>query len=132
MSPTHELAEKDTLGWSDILSAQLVLPTRANGVRHLLEEALTRKRGELSTLIESDSFDFIRNYIMFEDCISFQIPIGLPLDESDANYVSRKIDPNALKSGNVFVGQMNGRVLPIAASLFASAMVKALENTYNL
>ena len=132
MSPTHELAEKDTLGWSDILSAQLVLPTRANGVRHLLEEALTRKRGELSTLIESDSFDFIRNYIMFEDCISFQIPIGLPLDESDANYVSRKIDPNALKSGNVFVGQMNGRVLPIAASLFASAMVKALENSYNL
>jgi len=120
MSPQHELAKKTSIGWSDLLSTPLVLPTRANGVRHMLEVALTRKGGEF----------FIRNYLLRESCLSLQIPIGLPLDESQGGLVSRKINASAIPEGHVFVGQMNGRVLPIAASLFANEMVKALDDRF--
>ncbi|MEE9334180.1 MAG: LysR family transcriptional regulator [Granulosicoccaceae bacterium] len=131
MSPKHVLAKKQSLGWSDLLSTPVILPTRANGVRHLLEEALSRKGGELQPQIESDSFDFIRNYLMNEECISFQIDIGLPSDEKTANFVSREIDQTAMPGGHLFVGQLNGRVLPTAAALFANEIVKALENRYS-
>jgi len=131
MSPKHALAKKPSLGWSDVLSTPVILPTRANGVRHLLEEALARKGGELQLQIESDSFDFIRNYIMNEQCISFQIDIGLPNDEASANFVSRAIDQSAVPGGHLFVGQLNGRVLPTAAALFANEVIKSLENRYN-
>lgn len=131
MSPEHALANKKSLGWSDLLSTPVILPTRANGVRHLLEEALSRKGGELQPQIESDSFDFIRNYLMNEECISLQIEIGLPLDENNTNFVSKKIDRTAIPGGHLFVGQLNGRVLPTAAALFANEIVKALEIRYN-
>ncbi len=128
MSAEHELTKKSELTWSDILSAKLILPTRANGVRHLLEEALAKKGGELNTVIESDSFDFIRNYIVSENCVSFQIPIGLPQKSDKTSFVTRAIGINAIPHGHVFVGQMNGRALPVAASLFANELIKSLEN----
>ena len=131
MSPNHALAKKQSLGWSDLLSTPVILPTRANGVRHLLEEAVSRKGGELQPQIESDSFDFIRNYLMNEECISFQIDIGLPVDEKAANFVSRTIDQRAIPGGHLFVGQLSGRVLPTAAALFSNDVVKALEIRYN-
>ena len=131
MSPKHVLAKKKLLGWSDLLSTPVILPTRANGVRHLLEEALARKGGQLIPQIESDSFDFIRNYLMYEECISFQTDIGLPSDEDTASFVSREIDQGAIPGGHLFVGQLNGRVLPTAAALFSNEIVKELENRYN-
>jgi len=130
MAPTHELAKKSSIGWSDLLSTPLILPTRANGVRHLLEEAIARKGGEIVPIIESDSYDFIRNYLLNEDCISLQIPIGLPTETTTNGLVARKIDRKVMPEGHVYVGQMNGRVLPIAASLFANEMVKALDAQY--
>jgi len=127
MGPSHVLAQQASIGWSDLLSASLVLPTRANGIRHLLEEALMRKGGELRSIIESDSFDFIRNYVLQEECMSLQIPIGLPPSDTKTGLVSKKIDSAAIPEGHVYVGQMNGRVLPVAASLFANEVVKALD-----
>ncbi len=127
MSPKHALAKQSSIGWSDILSTPMILPTRANGVRHLFEETLTRKGGELQPIIESDSFDFLRNYLLNEECLSLQIPIGLPPEDSDTGFISKKLSRSVIPEGHVFVGQMSGRVLPIAASLFANEVVKALE-----
>lgn len=127
MGASHPLAKKELIGWSDLLSSQVVLPTAANGMRYMLEDAMLRKGDELVKVIESDSFDFIRNYLVHENCISFQLPIGLKRDSSDAEIVSRDIDPRVVPSGNLYVGQLKGRVLPVAAALFANAVVKALE-----
>ena len=137
MSASHPLALKKQLGWSDLLSTKVVLPTASNGMRYILDDAMLRKGDELEKVIESDNFDFIRNYLIHEHCVSFQLPIGLKsmdakdsgLEESD-DIVSRDIDQRAVPSGNLYVAQLKGRVLPVAAALFANAIVKALELRY--
>ena len=130
MATTHPLAEKEVLGWSDLLSTPVVLPTPANGIRYLLDESQLRKGDELKKIIESDNFDFIRSYLLHEHCITFQLPIGLPSDLQQSDYVARDIDPRAVPSGNLYVGQLKGRVLPVAAALFSNAIVKALNLQY--
>jgi len=134
-SPNHSLAQKATIGWSDLLSTPLMLPTQANGVRHMFEES---KGGDVLPIIESDSFDFIRKYLLTEECVSLQIPIGLPRSDEQTErrtdqrfgLVSRPIDVSAIPVGHIHIGQLNGRVLPIAASLFANEMVKALDSRF--
>ena len=148
MSASHPLAAKEKLGWSDLLSTKVVLPTASNGMRYILDDAMLRKGDELEKVIESDNFDFIRNYLIHEHCVSFQLPIGLKDDglEDDGTYhsgsetiegiadgieiVSRSIDERAVPGGNLYVAQLKGRVLPVAAALFANAVVKALELRY--
>jgi len=141
MSASHPLAAKKQLGWSDLLSTPVVLPTASNGMRYLLDDAMLRKGDELEKVIESDNFDFIRNYLIHEDCVSFQLPIGIKPTSSDNasqadaegdrdEIVSRDIDDRAVPGGNLFVAQLKGRVLPVAAALFANAIVKALELRY--
>ena len=137
MSASHPLAAKEQLGWSDLLSTKVVLPTASNGMRYILDDAMLRKGDELEKVIESDNFDFIRNYLIHEHCISFQLPIGLkPKDtknggsEDGVEIVSRDIDKRAVPGGNLYVAQLKGRVLPVAAALFANAIVKALELRY--
>lgn len=142
MSASHPLAVKERLGWSDLLSTKVVLPTASNGMRFILDDAMLRKGDELEKVIESDNFDFIRNYLIHEHCVSFQLPIGLkPIDketidkdktrlEDGMEIVSRDIDERAVPGGNLYVAQLKGRVLPVAAALFANAIVKALELRY--
>ncbi len=130
MSRSHPLAEKSLLGWSDLLSTPVALPTASNGMRYLLEEAMLRKGNDLEKIIESDSYDFIRNYLRHEHCISFQLGIGLPQENNTSEIVYRDIDERAVPSGDLYVGQLKGRVLPVAAALFANAIVKALEFQY--
>ena len=142
MSASHPLAVKERLGWSDLLSTKVVLPTASNGMRFILDDAMLRKGDELEKVIESDNFDFIRNYLIHEHCVSFQLPIGLkPIDkesidkdetrlEDGMEIVSRDIDERAVPGGNLYVAQLKGRVLPVAAALFANVIVKALELRY--
>jgi len=146
MSASHPLAAKQKLGWSDLLSTPVVLPTASNGMRYLLDDAMLRKGDELEKVIESDNFDFIRNYLIHEHCVSFQLPIGIKpvggeqggpdnaglagVDGDGDGIISRNIDDRAVPGGNLFVAQLKGRVLPVAAALFANAVVKALELRY--
>lgn len=127
MASSHPLASKARLGWSDLLSSPVVLPTTTNGIRFILDDAMLRKGVELEKIIESDNFDFIRNYLIHEHCISFQLPIGLM---SDGDIVSREIDERAVPGGSLYVAQLKGRILPVAAALFANSVVKALEGLY--
>ena len=132
MSASHPLAAKEKLGWSDLLSTKVVLLTPTNGMRYILDDAMLRKGDELEKVIESDNFDFIRNYRIHEDCVSFQLPIGVQdeVAEHDVEIISRDIDKRAVPGGNLYVAQLKGRVLPVAAALFANVIVKALELRY--
>lgn len=130
MAADHPLVNKKQIGWSDLLSTPIVLPTDGNGIRFLLEEAMLRKGDQFDKVIESDNFDFIQNYLLHEQCISFQLPIGLQAESKSDEIISRPVDEAAVPGGNLYVGQLKGRVLPVAAALFANAIVKALESQY--
>ncbi len=112
------LAQKSELRLRDCLSKKMVLPTAPYGVRHLLEMAATRRMQSLSPIVETESFELIRHYVLRENAIGFQIPIGLrtgiqggvahaPLSEKD------------IPPGRLLLGQMKGRTLPMAPAKFA-------------
>lgn len=129
MSKDHPLATKGSLRWSDIVESKVALPTRSNGVRHLLETASIRTGNELNMVVESESFDFLRNYVLSEECLSFQIPIGLPADD-DTSLVRIPVERRDIPAGELCIGQLRARNLSVASALFANDVVKQMEERY--
>jgi len=68
--------------------------------------------------------------MLHEHCISFQLPVGLPENDDSGQIIYRDVSTNAVPVGSLFIGQLKGRVLPVAAALFANKVVGALEEKY--
>ncbi len=130
MSPDHPLAEAETFRLKECLQYPIALPTRSYGVRHLLETAMIGSPVHLEPVIESDSFEFLRNYALSGDAISFQIPIGLPKDASRLGMVTRAIDPRDVPAGLIYMGQLRGRTLPVAVARFADQVERVLQERF--
>ncbi|MEM8837746.1 MAG: LysR family transcriptional regulator [Pseudomonadota bacterium] len=130
LSKDHPLAEKEILRLKECLLYPVAMPTRVYGVRHLIEMALLDSGFHYEPVIESDNFEFLRNYALAENIVSFQLPIGLPdpvLGDGPApELVTRPVDPRDVKGGNIYFGQLRGRTLPVAAAKFADQIVKSL------
>ena len=69
-------------------------------------------------MIEADSFEMMRQYVLHERVVSFQIPIGLRA-EPDPRLVVRELPVRDLPAGLLLLGQMRGRTLPVASAKFA-------------
>ena len=80
----------------------------------------------MSPLVESESFELIRHYVLHERVIGFQIPIGL-YGFGDPRLVFRQISERDLPPGNLILGQMRGRTLPVASARFAMRLAAALK-----
>ena len=119
------LATKQNLRLRDCVRQKLVLPSRVYGVRHLLEMGAKRKGFTLDADIETESFELIRHYVTHENALGFQIPIGLdPGRQSGITY--RQVSEQDVSPGQLLLGQMKGRVLPIASARFANQLMTAL------
>ncbi|MBO6919887.1 MAG: LysR family transcriptional regulator [Rhizobiaceae bacterium] len=127
MREEHPLSHAKEIRLRDCLDYSCVLPTAQYGVRHLLERAAEDSSRTLSPVIESDSFDFMRHYALHEDAIAFQIPIGL---EPKSGLVYRPLSTKDIPSGNLLLGQMRGRALPVASAKFLQQLEIALQ-VYN-
>jgi len=123
MTANHPLVRHETLRLRDCLRFPIALPTAPYGVRHLLETAVRRTSLTLQPSIESDSFEFLRNHALAEDIITFQISIGLPASIDSAEITCRQIDERDVPAGLLYIGQLRGRTLPVAAARFANQML---------
>lgn len=130
MSEDHPLAKKETLRLRDCLQHPIALPTSSYGVRNLMETALVDSIITLDPVIESDSFEFLRNHALAEGVISFQIPIGLPTKDIPIGSVIRPIDSRDVPTGLIYFGQLRGRTLPVAVARFADQIIKTLQARY--
>jgi DNA-binding transcriptional LysR family regulator len=126
MATDHPLTEYKTVRLRDCLRHPIALPNPSYGVRHLLEKALIRSSLKLEPAIESDSFEFLRHYVIAEHMISFQIPIGLSEEKAGQRTAIRPIDTRDAPTGQLYLGQLRGRSLPVAAALFADQLASAL------
>jgi DNA-binding transcriptional LysR family regulator len=126
MTADHPLAGKRELRLRDCLDGPHVVPSRDYGVRHLLELATHGHSRRLDPVVEADSFEMMRQYVLHERAISFQIPIGLR-PSPDPRLVVREISPRDLPAGLLLLGQMRGRTLPVASAKFALQLATALE-----
>lgn len=130
MHRDHPLAGNEVLRLKACLQYPLALPTHRYGVRHLLESALVDSSMSLAPVIESDSFEFLRNYAANRDTISFQIPIGLPDSGWIADLVTRPVDARDVPPGLIYMGQLRGRTLPVAVARFADQVARVLHTRY--
>jgi len=130
MSEDHPLASHETLRLKECLMHPVALPTRYYGVRHLIEIALVDSNLPFKPVIESDSFEYLRNHAVAEGIISFQIPIGLPIDNPLPGMAVRPVDLRDVPAGLIYMCQLRGRTLPVAAARFSDQVAKVLEARY--
>lgn len=132
MTSDHPLASRKTLRLSECMSYPIALPTTPYGVRHLLEIAVRSASLRLDPVIESDSFEFLRNQAVAEDIISFQIPIGLSESVYGGKMVSVPLDGRDVAAGVLYMGQLKGRTLPVASARFAAQLSSAFAAQYDV
>jgi DNA-binding transcriptional LysR family regulator len=122
----HPLAAVPDLRLHDCLEAPHVVPSEEYGVRHLLELATRGRSRRLNPVVEADSFEMMRQYVLHEPAVSFQIPIGLSAMQHPG-IVVRELPARDVRPGLLLLGQMRGRTLPVASAKFALQIAAALE-----
>ncbi len=121
----HPLAGRKNLRLSECAEYPMALPTRANGVRHLLEQAAVRLSLNLPVMIESNSQAMIAQSLRFQNLMTFQIPLGIgPLDEQVQH---SSIDSRDVSEGRLYLGHLKGRNLPVASARFLEQLAGALD-----
>ncbi|MCY4179156.1 MAG: LysR substrate-binding domain-containing protein, partial [Litoreibacter sp.] len=126
MSAAHPLARQESLRLRDCLEYDLVLPASQFGVRVLLEQASARLGRKLEPVLETDSFDMVRHFAAYGQGIGFQIPVGLnALARPDMAFMP--IAHRDVSGGELYLGHLRGRTLPVAALKFATQVVTALS-----
>jgi hypothetical protein len=85
---------------------------------------LARSNLQFDIAAESNSFEFLRNMVLREKLISFQIEIGAVENEA---LVVRQIDDRDVPHADLVLGQLRGRNLSVPAAKFAEQLVRMLE-----
>lgn len=131
MAPDHPLAASTTVRLSDCLTYPTALPLNRYGVRFLLDSALHRAGMTVEPVVQSDSFEFLVNYAATKDAVTFQIPIGLPLDLTGSDVVGRPVDKRDIPPGLLYLAQLKTRSLSVAAARFADQLVSTFVDEYD-
>ncbi len=132
MTPDHPLADRETVRLADCLAFPISLPTTPYGVRHLIDIAVRTASLRIEPVIQSDNFEFLRNHAVAENILSFQIPIGFADQTSTGSMTSRPLDSRDVPAGILYLGQLKGRTLPVAAARFAAQLTSALAAQFEL
>ncbi len=126
LSKDHPLAKRGSLRLRDCLDFGLVLPGPQYGVRALLEIAAQRMGRRLAPVLETESFEMVRHYAVYEQSIGFQIPVGLS-EEARPELAYIPIAERDVAGGDLYLGHLKGRALPVAALKFARQAATALD-----
>ncbi len=127
LAADHPLAAALEIRLRDCLDGPHVAPAAKYGVRYLLDLAARRTGRRLEPVLETESFELIRHYVLHERAVGFQIPIGLH-HLPDRGLVFRPIASRDVPPGLLLLGQMKGRILPVATSRFATQLAQALND----
>jgi len=127
MAKDHPLAARKTVRLSDCAAYPVALPERSIGGRQLLEEVFARTGLAFKIVAESNSFEMLRGLVIHAGLISFQIKIGTMPTGNTLGVVACEIDGRDVPRGNLVVGHLRGRNLPIATAVFAETLTRKLE-----
>ena len=130
VSSEHPLVGNKSPRLSQCAEYPMVLPTRASGVRHLLEQSALRLSLDLPVMIESDSQALIVESLKQHNMVTFQIPIGTAELDSDAGVYKCAVDSRDIGEGRLFLGQLKGRNLPVASARFLEQLAGRLDELF--
>lgn len=131
MASDHPLAGKEVLRLRDCLAWPIVLPTRNFGGRRLFERSLASKGLTATPVLESNSFEYLKAHVARTDAITFQVEIGAP-EIDDARVTTCALEPRDVWAGSLFLGQLKGRSLSVAASRFVEQISRSLMDRYSV
>lgn len=123
---SHPLASQKSVRLYECVDYPLLLPSQPSGVRHLLEGSAARLGLNLRSAVSANNLQFLQEYALNDDHMSFDIPINLPLNLEERDRQSIPIDSRDVPPGFLFVGHLRGRTLPVAAARFLEDIVEAL------
>lgn len=129
MACDHPLAQTEGLRMRDYLRYPLALPDASLGGRMLLESFFARSSLAPNVVLESNSFEMLRNFVRGSDAISFQIQVGTALGRQQDGVTARVIEDRGLASRPLTLAQLKGRHLSLPAMRFATALRDALQAT---
>lgn len=125
MSRDHPLARRDGLRLRDCLAYPHVVPPPAIGIRYLLDLAVGPMSQKLAPSIEADSFEFMRHYVLNDQAVGFQFPIGLNI-AGDDRFAFFALGERDVPHGKLSLLQMKGRTLPVASARFANQLALSM------
>lgn len=126
MSTQHPLATRESLRLRELVGHPVIMPAPENGLRRMLDLSLVRTSLELEVIGETDSLDFLHNYLRHDTVMSFQIPLA----STGEDLVSIPLDPRDVMAGVLHIGQLRDRVLPVASAKFLEQLVTGLISRY--
>ena len=126
MRPDHPLTEKEVVRLRDCAAYPVRWLSVPYGVRRLIDLALLRISITFNVDVESDSFEFLRRDPAHESLVSLQIPIRLPGPDRIQHKQARPADTCDIPEGLLYLCQLKGRKLPVAAAKFARQIEEAL------
>ena len=127
MRAAHPLATVARLRFRDCLRFPLVLADRTTAGRYLFDRALQRSGLQANVAISTNSFEFMRGYLLREPLVGFQIMSGLPPVGDRGGLVFRQIERRDAQTVAFVLGQLRGRTLPVACARFAEQVARALD-----
>lgn len=143
MSANHPLAAAQELRLRDCLDYPTAVPSDPHGVRLLLDRALAGSSRRLEPVIESDSFEFLRQSVRDGELVTFQVPVGLANEvptriavggrrrrDPSSALVARVLAERDVPPGTLCLGQLRGRSLPVAAARFAETLGRVITERY--
>ena len=131
MARDHPLAQREVVRLGECLNYPLALPASPDGLRFLLESVASTTGAQLAPTVESDSYEFLLNHAGSGDMVSFQIPVGIPRTPARPDLASPLVDPRDIPPGLLFMGQLRGRVLPVAAARFADRLAVTFASEFD-
>lgn len=127
MRDTHPLAQDPRVRLRHCLEYPIALPSVSAGVRELLELAAATRSLALTPEIECESAQFLIGYVQREDLVTFDLPLGISEEHlAVQGLVARPIDGRDAPEGRLYLGQLRGRALPVAAARFADQLLQSL------
>ena len=123
MRRDHPLAGDGPVRLRNCFDHPVAMPDDSLAIRHLLDTARARLQRPMDMQVESSSIEFLRNYVLREHLVSFQVLIGIPFGAPDLHY--RPIDERDVAPVSVVLGQLRGRSLSVAASKFVDQLSKS-------
>lgn len=126
----HPLQGRESVRLSECAEYPMALPTRASGVRHLLEQAAAKLSLDLPVFIESDSQLLLWHSLAEHHTVSFQIPIGLDVNDREQGHGSCPVNLRDVPEGRLYVGQLKGRNLPVASARFLEQLSGFLDDRF--
>ena len=126
MAADHPLASREVVRMRDCLQYPLAMPDSNLGARALLEAFFARSSLKPNMVLESNSFEMLRNFVRTNDAVSFQIQVGTPLQRNQDGVTARVIEERSFRREPLTVAQLKGRHLPQLALRFLASLREAM------